>query len=357
MAADISVHAPDRKGDERNHHAHVMLTLREIEKDGFGKKRREWNDRELLDNWREKWAKYQNRALEQAGRSERVDHRSNEAQGLDKEPEPKLGPVASEMERKGKQSDRGDLRREVLERNRKRAEFRMEASSITRAIDREERKIMEAAAKDMADQYQKAKGRKDKPGIDEKRRQEAERKKAHQKGRFEEWANRKRAELQSLQHDRLGELGRDQDRRRLHLEELLEKTYGKGIRKAEKTLSDIEAREKARGVGRFLHRITGQQLRDLKAAEKARANLSDIESRMNEQRGKLERRHETERADLSDTHRKEHQDLENRIKTAYERREEKGWIEERPRRAADDERKKDRPKEGPDRERGGRDLG
>ncbi len=57
MIADINIHAPDRKGDQRNHHAHVMLTMRTLTGDGFGKKVREWNGTEQLKEWRKQWAK------------------------------------------------------------------------------------------------------------------------------------------------------------------------------------------------------------------------------------------------------------------------------------------------------------
>lgn len=107
MVAGVAIHAPDRDGDERNHHAHVMLTTRSIGPDGFGPKVREWNDKARLEGWREAWAEHANRALELAGRSERIDHRSLQAQRaeavaaldaeradeLDRIPQPKLGPV------------------------------------------------------------------------------------------------------------------------------------------------------------------------------------------------------------------------------------------------------------------------
>lgn len=49
MIADVAFHAPDKKGDMRNFHAHVMLTMRDISPDGFSdKKNRTWNDKELL---------------------------------------------------------------------------------------------------------------------------------------------------------------------------------------------------------------------------------------------------------------------------------------------------------------------
>ena len=79
MVADLNIHAPqDGRGeDERNHHAHVMLTLRTGTPDGLSAtKNRYWNDKALLEHWREQWAKHQNNALERAGHDARVDHRS-----------------------------------------------------------------------------------------------------------------------------------------------------------------------------------------------------------------------------------------------------------------------------------------
>ena len=72
MIADIAIHAAHRKGDDRNIHAHVMLSMREITPESFGQKVRDWNSPELLEQWREQWALHQNRALERAGRTERV---------------------------------------------------------------------------------------------------------------------------------------------------------------------------------------------------------------------------------------------------------------------------------------------
>jgi len=66
--------------------------MRTIEGDKFSaKKPREWNDVEVLLEWRESWGKAVNAALEKAGRPERVDHRSLADRGIDRIPEPKLG--------------------------------------------------------------------------------------------------------------------------------------------------------------------------------------------------------------------------------------------------------------------------
>ena len=83
MVADIALHAPGREGDDRNHHAHILLTTREIGPEGFGAKNRDWNAVEMLEEWREAWARDSNRALERCGHDERIDHRTLEAQRIE----------------------------------------------------------------------------------------------------------------------------------------------------------------------------------------------------------------------------------------------------------------------------------
>lgn len=83
MIADICHH--NEGGD--NPHAHILLTMREIGPDGFGKKAREWNRTELLEQWRAEWAESANEALELAGHAARIDHRTLEAQGEDRTPQ------------------------------------------------------------------------------------------------------------------------------------------------------------------------------------------------------------------------------------------------------------------------------
>ena len=78
MVVDIALHA--KKG---NPHAHNLLTLRDISPTGLGAKRRDWNDKALVTQWREAWATACNAALEQAGSTERIDHRSNKDRGIE----------------------------------------------------------------------------------------------------------------------------------------------------------------------------------------------------------------------------------------------------------------------------------
>lgn len=80
MIADVAIHAPGGKGDDRNHHAHVLLTTRAVSPDGFEGKNRDWNAKELLEGWRADWADAVNRALEAHEVAARVDHRSLEDQ-------------------------------------------------------------------------------------------------------------------------------------------------------------------------------------------------------------------------------------------------------------------------------------
>ena len=80
MVADIALHAPGRAGDERNHHAHILLTTREIDAEGFTTKNRGWNAGQGPGGWREAWGRDSNAALERAGIEDRVDHRTLVAQ-------------------------------------------------------------------------------------------------------------------------------------------------------------------------------------------------------------------------------------------------------------------------------------
>ena len=76
MIADIAFHDLD----SQNPHAHVMLTLKPITAEGFGKKDRSWNDKKNVIKWRESWATFTNSYLAAAGSNERIDHRSIEIQ-------------------------------------------------------------------------------------------------------------------------------------------------------------------------------------------------------------------------------------------------------------------------------------
>ena len=112
VAVDVAIHAPGREGDSRNHHAHLLLTTRRLTKDGLGEKSRELDQKQSgeVERWRERWAKMQNLALEQAGVTERVDHRSFVRQGLDKVPTIHMGPAIAAIERRAEREAKRDGR-------------------------------------------------------------------------------------------------------------------------------------------------------------------------------------------------------------------------------------------------------
>jgi len=106
MIADLNVHWDMGSDSEPRPHAHIMLTTREVGKDGFGAKVRDWNRTDLLQHWREAWAEHVNARLAELDIDARVDHRSLEAQGIDLDPQHKIGPAASRMAGQGLESER-----------------------------------------------------------------------------------------------------------------------------------------------------------------------------------------------------------------------------------------------------------
>ena len=118
MCADIAIH----DNGDGNPHAHVMLTMRDVSEKGFGNKNRDWNDKALLESWREKWADICNERFKEKGLDIRIDHRTLEAQGINREPTMHLGAVAHNLEKSGIATERGDINREIIARNEERTQ-------------------------------------------------------------------------------------------------------------------------------------------------------------------------------------------------------------------------------------------
>jgi len=122
MVADLNVHWDIGADGLAKPHAHVMLTMREIIIDsdgesGFSAKVRDWNRTELLAHWREAWAAHVNERLAALDIDASIDHRSLEAQGIDLEPQHKIGPAASRMAAQGLDCDRAGEHREIARTN------------------------------------------------------------------------------------------------------------------------------------------------------------------------------------------------------------------------------------------------
>lgn len=143
MCCDIAIHDPAPPG--HNPHVHIMLTMRGIDENGkwLPKSRKEyvldengqrirlpsgewksrkadtvdWNRRENAEVWRQSWEEYQNRYLERNQRPERVSLKSYKRQGIDQIPTGHMGAAASAMEKKGIETDIGNLNREIRQAN------------------------------------------------------------------------------------------------------------------------------------------------------------------------------------------------------------------------------------------------
>ena len=142
MIADFNLH--DTGGG--NPHAHILLTMRPLDEKGAwlpkskkeyvldenGEKIRlpsgryktrkvdlvDWNNRENAEVWRRAWADLANEFLAQNNRPERIDHRSYERQGIEQIPTVHVGVSATQMEKKGIVTERGELNRNINAANR-----------------------------------------------------------------------------------------------------------------------------------------------------------------------------------------------------------------------------------------------
>ena len=98
VIADLAIHEPSKGGNDKNHHAHIMLTTRKAELDTdnnlilttktdieLSNAKRKSLDmgttQDEIKQIRETWANLANFALEKAGIQEKIDHRSYADQG------------------------------------------------------------------------------------------------------------------------------------------------------------------------------------------------------------------------------------------------------------------------------------
>jgi len=134
MVADLNVHWDIGADGLAKPHAHVMLSMREVGEDGFGAKVRDWNRTELVEHWREAWADHVNERLAQLDIDARIDHRSLEHQGIDLEPQNKIGPAAGRRAGEGLEADRLDEHHEIARANGERiiADPRIALDAITK---------------------------------------------------------------------------------------------------------------------------------------------------------------------------------------------------------------------------------
>ena len=118
VIADIAIHAPSKAGNDRNHHAHIMLTTRKAELDTdnnlilttkaeieLSNAKRKSLDmgttQDEIKQIRETWANLANRALERAGIQEKIDHRSYADQNNGLQATIHEGTKVTQLRRKG----------------------------------------------------------------------------------------------------------------------------------------------------------------------------------------------------------------------------------------------------------------
>lgn len=155
----VAIHNPKAMDGGEQPHAHVMFSIRErdgIERPkelyfkranpenpekGGAKKSREWskdernNDR--VNEIRASWEVIANKALEKEGHKERIDRRTLQEQGIDREPEPKMGPAVTQRLKRGQETEVGE---KVLElRNYRKQE--KEISELEGELKREKAKV------------------------------------------------------------------------------------------------------------------------------------------------------------------------------------------------------------------------
>ena len=146
MIVDFAVHAPDPEGGGiSNPHVHILCPIRPIDETGkWGAKQHrvyvldengnrvlddagnyvfnavpttDWGEKETLLHWREEWANCVNRAFEEKGLPCRIDHRSYADRGMEETPTVHEGPTVRAMEKKGVQTNVGDLNRWIRSTN------------------------------------------------------------------------------------------------------------------------------------------------------------------------------------------------------------------------------------------------
>jgi len=156
-AVDVAIHTPRPGADPRNHHAHMLMTTREVTPDGLGRrttlelggKERHHlgvthSTRDQYIAIRERWAQVTNEALQHAGLTVRVDHRSLQSQGINREPTPTVPEKVFYAERRlGAPSVAGD---EIRQRYSERLEARSKGSDeLTRVLTKQRAQLKEGA--------------------------------------------------------------------------------------------------------------------------------------------------------------------------------------------------------------------
>ena len=169
--ADVAIHAPSSHSeDNRNHHAHIMFTTREVGLDEHNNlifqekidlelsnsKRKQLGlgstDKEIL-SIRQAWEQIANAHLERAGIAERIDHRSYKEQGNGKIAQIHETPQVTAMRRKGKETEisrtndeRKAYNAQISQEPQQEEKEQRQSELLTSAQDRLQARLSERAA-------------------------------------------------------------------------------------------------------------------------------------------------------------------------------------------------------------------
>lgn len=325
VAADVAIHAPHPDGDGRNHHAHILFTTRRLGPDGLAEKIRILDDKRTgsaeYEAMRKACADETNRILEHEGVPYRVDHRSYERRGMEREPTQHMGPAATAMERQGEETRIGNRNRAIEQRNRERRKRRQEQAAGARDTFRR------AAQPPPESRPLKIEGQQVPAPIPASH--VPARTRRREQARFEVWANGLRARTQSRQLDEKGGQGRAHTDQQRDLNQRLSREYGPQHKTERAELAAIRERQQRGG---WWYRLT-RAAADRERAAELRANLADRAQRVREERGRLAVRHQADKHDLAQRHERERRADEQRIENARARREADGWKPLPPREA------------------------
>ena len=159
MIADCSIHNPMASDHEEQPHAHILLTLREMDSEGKWKPKcrkeyildengekiklksgnyksrkvnlNDWNEPDKAKEWRENFSKKANEYLARNNIAKRIDPRTFEEQGREELPQVHLGTSSYQMEKKGIQTERGNQNRKIIALNLEFKKLKEELSKLT----------------------------------------------------------------------------------------------------------------------------------------------------------------------------------------------------------------------------------
>ena len=159
MIADCNIHNPTASDNEEQPHAHILLTLREIDEQGNWKAKskkeyildengekiklksgnyksrkvnlNDWNEPDKAKEWRENFSKKANEYLARNNIDKRIDPRTFGEQGREELPQVHLGTASFQMEKKGIQTERGNQNRKIIALNLEFKKLKAELSKLT----------------------------------------------------------------------------------------------------------------------------------------------------------------------------------------------------------------------------------